>query len=478
MTFLPRTLFGQILAALLVGLLAVQAVGLWLVLDDRARMAERLLGAHAAQRLAGMIAILDQAEPAERQRLVRALNVPPTNLSLGEAWGNPAAEASVYGNPFGRLLAQEPWQAPRPEAVRDANAFVEQIAQELPHAMELRVLSIKWWEPRRHAAPADAGRLHLTRPLLSVVGQARLADGSVLTFRHSLPQRSLDWPLRLLGWLVVLAVAVGLLSTWTVRRLTRPLSTLAEAASGLARNLEQPPLPEKGPLEIARAATAFNAMQKDLKRYLQTRAQALAGVSHDLRLPLTRIRLRIDKLPDENLRAQIEGDLAEMDQMIGNTLEYLRAGSGSEKKARVDLDALLDSLAEDMEALGATVRIAGSIGQPCLGRPLALRRCLGNLLDNARRYGGGAIDIGVAASPSQVVIEIGDRGPGIPASELEKACEPYVRLESSRARHTGGTGLGLAIARNIARSHGGDLQLARRPGGGLTVRLSLAREAT
>lgn len=475
MKLLPRTLFGQILAALLVGLVAVQAVGLWLVLDDRARMAERLLGAHAAQRLAGIIAILDQAEPSERQRLVAALNVPPTNLSLGEAWGNPGAEASVYGSAFGRLLAQEPWQEPSEEGLRDANAFVEQIGKELPNPLEVRVLSIKLWEARRHADGSD-NRVHLTRPLLSVVGQARLSDGTVLTFRHSLPQEAVDWPLRLLGWLVVLAIAVALLSTWTVRRLTRPLSTLADAAAGLAHNLEQPPLAEKGPQEIVRAATAFNAMQRDLKRYLETRAQALAGVSHDLRLPLTRLRLRIDKLADDELRGQIEGDLAEMDHMIGNTLDYLRAGTSSEKKARVDLDALLESLGEDMQALGATVCIDGSAGQPYAGRPLALRRCLGNLLDNARRYGGGSIDIRVANAASQVLIEIGDRGPGIPEAELEKACEPYVRLEASRARHTGGTGLGLAIARNIARGHGGELQLAPRAGGGLVARLTLARE--
>lgn len=492
MKFLPRTLFGQILAALLVGQVAVQAVGLWLILDDRARMAERLLGAYAAQRLGGVITILDRAESTDRQRLVAALNVPPTHLALGEEWGNPSAESAVFGTPFGKMLSREPWQTPSDDEAQDANAFIERLGLELAQPIPVRILSIKLWEPRRgtpastpaqevrsSSSDATSGPLpRLSRPLLSVIGQAKLSDGTVLTFRHSLPRQDLDWPLRLLVLLVLLVVSIALLSIWTVRRLTRPLSTLADAASGLARNLEQPPLPENGPLEISRAACAFNTMQRDIKRYLDTRAQALAGVSHDLRLPITRIRLRIDRLADETLRSKIESDLAEMDYMIGNTLEFLRAGTGGEKKVRLDLDALLEDLAEDMEILGVGVQIQGVVGHPYLARPTALRRCIGNLLDNARRYGGGSIEIQLGSDREQVVIEVADRGQGIPESELEAVCEPYVRLESSRARHTGGTGLGLAIARSIARSHGGSLRLFQRPGGGLIARLTLVRESS
>lgn len=488
MKLLPRTLFGQILAALLVGLLAAQIAGFWLVLDDRARMGERLLGAYAAQRLAGILNLLDQAEPAERVKLVKALNVPPTHLALDEEWGNPSAENAVFTNPFGRQLIREPSRTPDDDGISDANGFVAQIIRELPRPMPVQVLSIKLWEPRRPLAGGDDKqitirtdgdsdrRLRLNRPLLSVVGQAKLGDGAVVTFRHSLPQQGLDWPLRLLGWLVVLVLSVAALSIWTVRRLTRPLTTLADAAAGLARNLEQPPLPENGPEEIARAALAFNAMQRDIKRYLDTRAQILAGVSHDLRLPLTRIRLRIENLGDETLRTQIENDLGEMDQMISNTLEYLRAGGNSEKTVRLDLNALLESLAEDMATLGAEVHISGTIAEPYAGRPLALRRCLANLLDNARRYGGGIIDIGVATTPAGIRITVADRGPGIPSAELENVCEPYVRIESSRARHTGGSGLGLAIARSIARGHGGDLVLSPRPGGGLLATVTLGNE--
>ncbi len=312
-----------------------------------------------------------------------------------------------------------------------------------------------------------------THPVLFVVGQAQLSDGTIATFRHALPQQSINWPTRLLGLLTVLGLSVVVLSGWTVRRLTRPLAVMADAALGLAKNLDQAPLPESGPLEVVQAAQAFNRMQRDLKCYLGTRAQALAGVSHDLRLPITRMLLRIERLSDGELKSKIESDLSEMDEMIGNTLNFLRADSKSENAVQLDLNALLESVSEDMRTLGVVIEITGEIITPVLVRPQSLRRCLANLLDNARRYGGKeCIDVTVI-DKGDIEIRIEDRGVGIPESELEKVFEPYFRLDVSRAKHTGGTGLGLAIARAIARSHGGDVKLQARNGGGLSAILSL-----
>jgi signal transduction histidine kinase len=464
MKILPRTLFGQILLALCVGLIAAQAAGFWLTLNDRARFGEGLLGAFAAQRIAGVISILDQAEPGDRGRLVHALSVPPTHVSLDEPWGT----------------------AVEPNA-EDAKSFIQRVEQEIDRPVVMQVLSIKRAEIHRHenneninpANPVAADSVHRSRhathPVLFVVGQARLADGAVVTFRHSLPEPVLDWPLRLFGLLVILGVSVALLSGWTVRRLTRPLASLAAAATGLARNLERPPLPENGPLEVRQAARAFNSMQHELKRYLETRAQALAAVSHDLRLPITRLRLRIERIAEGELKSKMESDLTEMDDMIGSTLEFLRAGSIAEKKSRLDINALIESVTEDMIAVGAQIKQNGSASGPIIGRPQALRRCLTNLLDNARRYGGGHIDISLLEQADILEIRIEDRGPGIPESDLERVFEPYVRIESSRAKHTGGSGLGLAIARAIARSLGGDVTLAARPNGGISAILRLPR---
>lgn len=442
MKLLPRTLFGQMLLALFAWLIAAQSLGFWLMLDDRVRFGEKLLGVYAAQRMAGVISILDRAESAERARLLHALNVPPIRISLNDRWHSSPESDS-----------------------KNAQLFIEHVARELERPAPLQVLSIKREEYRRGEPP-----------ILFVVGQARLADGAVLTFWHSLPQQGLDWPLRLLVLLVVLGVSVAILAGWTVRPLTRPLASLADAATGLAQNLEQSPLPENGPLEVSRAAQAFNAMQRALKRYLETRALALAAVSHDLRLPITRLRLRLERVSDEDLKAKMEEDLAEMDDMIGSTLEFLRAGSSAEKWQKLDVNALLESVAGDMAMVGAQVELHGAASGPISAKPQALRRCLANLLDNAWRYGSEHIDVSIGEHGDQLEIRVEDRGAGIPREDLERVFEPYVRIESSRAKHTGGTGLGLAIARAIARAHGGDVRLSMREGGGTCATIALPRK--
>jgi signal transduction histidine kinase len=471
MRILPRTLFGQIVLALLAGLIAAQTVGFWLMLDDRVRLGERLRGTYTAQRVAGFISLIEHAGPDERERLLRALNIPPTSLTLAEPWH---VSGSIKSD--------------------DANAFIAHVRKELGEDLPIQVLSIRHNSKQTKELVFDGGhpppspppdedegeppeaRGYAGPPIVFLVGQAKLADGAVLTFRHTIPRPNVDWPLRLGGLLLVLVVSVALLAGWAVRRLTRPLASLADAASGLARNLEQPPLPESGPLEVARAAKAFNSMQRDLRRYVETRAQALAAVSHDLRLPITRLRLRIEKLDDSELKSKMEHDLVEMDDMIGGTLAFLRAGSNQENPVRLDLNAFLESVNEDMLAVGAHIRLQGEASRPIMARPQALRRCLVNLLDNARRYGSPEIDMSVAETNDLLTIRIEDRGAGMPAAEMERVFEPYVRLESSRARHTGGSGLGLAIARAIARVHGGELVLAAREGGGLSAILTLPKQ--
>ncbi len=456
MRLLPRSLFGQIVLALVAGILVAQLAGAWLLLDDRSRFGDRLRREYAAQRIAGIITVLDAAPAEERPRLVRALSVPPTRLTL-----------------------DEPWQAGGAEPGPEASAFLQRVARELERPLPLQVLSIRH-VPRAERRPGrdmerqDRHMRHDGPLVLLAVTQARLDDGTVVTFRHALPQPPSDWPLRLLGLLALLAIVVALLSGWAVRRLTRPLASLADAADGLARNLDQKPLDEKGPQEVQRAARSFNAMQRSLKSYLETRAQALAGVSHDLRLPLTRLRLRLEQLPEGESRAAMQRDIEEMDAMVGGTLDYLRAGADSEQAVKLNLVALLEGLAEDAEAAGAKVSLHGTAA-PLTARPQALRRCLANLIDNARRYGGGEVDVTLADGAASVEIRIEDRGAGIPAEERERVFEPYVRLEASRARHTGGTGLGLAIARAVARAHGGEVTLASRESGGTAAILTLPR---
>jgi signal transduction histidine kinase len=215
-------------------------------------------------------------------------------------------------------------------------------------------------------------------------------------------------------------------------------------------------------------------MQARLKRYISDRARVLAAVSHDLKTPLTHIRLRTDLLDDEELRDKLQGDLDEMERMVSATLDFMRGTESREPSQTLDLVALLESVRDDARDAGWEVELEGGLRQPVQGRPLALKRSLRNLVENAVRYGERA-RIRVEDEGQQIRITVLDDGPGIPEVMLEQVFDPFFRLESSRARHTGGTGLGLGIARNIARAHGGDLVLSNRPEGGLNAQLVLPR---
>ena len=280
----PRTLFVQLLLALFIGLLTAQLMGAWLMQTDRERFVHQLRNEYVAKRLASIVAILDRTPQSERARLLNVLNEPPSFLTLGEPWLKPKTgdeSVALFGKTFEVALGR-----PAP----------------------LQILTPDRQPPL--SRPKSDTRRDPSRPPPLLMLQTRLSDGTVLSLRHAPLPDARDWPGRTLLLLWVLALSVAVLAGWVLRRLTRPLAALADAATGLAQNLNQAPLPETGPIEIARAAAAFNAMQRDLRTLIETRAQALAGVSHDLRLPITRLRLRIEQLPEQELRTRIEGDLA------------------------------------------------------------------------------------------------------------------------------------------------------------------------
>jgi signal transduction histidine kinase len=214
-------------------------------------------------------------------------------------------------------------------------------------------------------------------------------------------------------------------------------------------------------------------MQDRLKRYVNTRLKVLGAMSHDLKTPITRMRLRAELLEDAETRARFTRDLDSMQEMVHSTLDYMRGLSdGGEATRPIDVGALISSLKEDAEEAGYTVTVSGAVSAPVIGRTQALKRCLQNLLDNALAYGRRA-DITVRDQAGALSIVIADNGPGIPEAEIERVFEPFYRVEGSRNRHTGGSGLGLSIARNIAQAHGGSVRLRNLPQGGLEATLSL-----
>ena len=311
---------------------------------------------------------------------------------------------------------------------------------------------------------------------LSFVARVGLHDGSTVTFDSRQPAETLSWPYRLLGSLAVLLAAVIALSLIAVRWTTRPLKTLADAAEQLGTNIHRPPLVETGPIEVERAARAFNTMQAKLIAILRERTQMLAAMSHDLKTPITRLKLRAEML-DESVRAKFTADLDEMEAMVGRTLEFMRGAESDEPHRAIDINALVQTIQADAQETGGAVTLAGAALTPFFGQPQALKRCLANLVDNAVRYADGAA-ITVEDSDERLLIRVADRGPGMPGAALERAFEPFYRIDESRNRNTGGTGLGLSIARVIAEKHGGTLVLRNRADGGLAAFLTLPRAAT
>lgn len=260
---------------------------------------------------------------------------------------------------------------------------------------------------------------------------------------------------------------------WGARFLSRPIRRFSEAAERLSENLDSPPMAETGPIEARKAAHTFNRMQQRIREQVQQRARMLGAVSHDLRTPLSRLKLRLEQVDDERLQTQMRQDLDDMIGMLDATLTYLHERRTSEALQWYDVQALVESLCENAQDNGLPAQSRGTCA-PLRAQPMALRSCLSNLLDNALRYGGDTV-IELTDSPDQVLIRVIDHGPGISADKREAVFEPFFRLEGSRNRNSGGVGLGMTIAREAARRLGGSLELAETPGGGLTAVVALPR---
>jgi signal transduction histidine kinase len=265
---------------------------------------------------------------------------------------------------------------------------------------------------------------------------------------------------------------IGALAFFVAKMTARPIKDLAVAAGELGRDIDRPPLDESGPTEVRQAATAFNAMQARIKRQIQHRTHMLAAITHDLQTPLTRLRLRLEKVGEEELRRKLLEDLAVMQSMVREGLDLARSMDSAEAMQKLDIDSLLDSVCADAVDARQDVTLEGRTRASIMAQPNTLRRCLTNLVDNATKYGRYA-RLHVTREGADIVIRIRDGGVGIPAELLETVFDPFFRMETSRSRDTGGTGLGLTIARNIAENHRATLVLRNHPEGGLEVTLRL-----
>jgi signal transduction histidine kinase len=456
-----------VIVVLISGLAVSQVVTLGVNYNTRTRAATVLEHFRLAERMADVVRLVGSVQPPQRPAMIGAF----TSGTLKVAWGDAPAvggaetddwRAQLFSNVLQAALWDVPWRRLR---VSFTPAAVDASDSPPGGRPSDRTTSVG-------RSLADILAQHSRVPVLEV--SLQLDDASWVNFAAPFieaPGAFATGSLLLLG---LAAVVIAALSIWAVRTLTAPLDTLARAAEELGRDVHAAPLPENGAREIRQAAHAFNLMQERLQRFVHDRVQMIAAISHDLRTPITRLRLRAEFVEDDDQRRKMLRDLADMEAMIDTTLAFAREEASTESKSNVDLVSLVESVCEDRPEV--TLELADDVESrlPCVCRPLAVRRCLANVVDNAVKYGRCA-RVRLEVSTSLVTCRVDDDGPGIPQSDHERVFAPFERLDASRNAETAGSGLGLSIARTIARAHGGDVTVENRSEGGLRVTITLLR---
>jgi len=454
---------ARIGGTVLLALVAAQALGALVFLVDFSTNDPPVHNVTAlTQRVAAIVQLVEATPPERRPAVIHALDDPflrvewsrgdpeirdagdtsPTTFirrrvrrAMGDNDRQVRVEIKVYGKSFGG-------SGPRPAEAR-GNAVGP-------------------------PSPSEADQRGLERMRLAI----RLGDGSWLTLTSGNPVKAQLRALLGLVWLAGIAAIVTVLSVWAARRLAAPIHDFATAAERLGVDPEAPALDPVGPRELRQAIHAFNGMQERLRRFVADRTQMLAAISHDLRTPLTRLRLRAELVDDLEMQRKMLSDLDEMEGMIRASLAFARDDAAKEAREAIDFADLLQSLCDDRVDAGHEADYSGPAHFRLVARPVAMRRALANLMDNAIAY-GRRVRVALGATDDHAVIHIDDDGPGIPEAERERVFAPFFRLEGSRSRDTGGVGLGLSTARTIIRGHGGDIGLENRAEGGLRVTVTL-----
>ncbi len=435
---------GRVFVVLLLGIVASAALTQWLAVGERTRAIERYRDFHALERAEQLVTTADVLPPASRPTYLRVAGRGTVKLEATEL----AMAMALPPTEFSAALQQRVGKQIRLGPLAERPAVCD-----LPR------------KGRDFFAPSQ---WHGACETMAV----QLQDGTVMKLSvlppRTAPAAQHSELLAMLPFLLSIAALAYLVTRMTVR----PLKQLAQAAKDLGNDINHPPVVLSGAAEIRQASAAFNAMQARIRQHIQQRTEMLAAITHDLQTPLTRMRLRLEKVHDTELQQRLVDDLSAMQQMVKEGLDLARSMDSTEIMQPLDLDALLDSVCSDATDAGQVVELRGHTAMALMGRPLALRRCLGNLIDNAVKYGHYA-HVSVERLMGAGRIRIRDGGPGIDQDQMARVFEPFYRVESSRSRTSGGTGLGLTIARNIAEQHGGSVVLSNHVDGGLEVTLVL-----
>ncbi|MDX2219300.1 MAG: ATP-binding protein [Burkholderiales bacterium] len=494
----PRSLFWRVLVLVAIGLMLLQGIGFYLTTRERDRIVEFSADTFMLDRFLQLVEVVDALPVDQRGRVLSLFERSPVRYELR------AQPPDVV-----------PDGASDPRAKSLANRLRQRLGDDRPIMAQMRQIEFepvrKYFPGDRADGPRDAafdsrilvprsedtplargegvmparpvpGPQPQTKPLGAIPLQraaavevaVKLSDGKWLAHtigvvhrRPALPPPNYQgWTYTLIGVLII-ALAAAVAVVW-------PLRQFARRVDAFAADLSLPSMPERGPNEVVSATRALNRLHERLSTLLRSRTDMLTAVSHDLKTPVTRLRLRAESLAEGELKEKINRDLDEMEALIAATLDYFRAGTPSDAPAVLNLTHLVAEIVNDTPQWRDSVSV--SAAGPVMARAsvVGLRRILANLIDNAVKYGGSA-DIEVRASGGRAEVVIRDPGPGIPDSELERVFEPFYRIEGSRNRDSGGSGLGLAIARELARAAGGDIQLCNT-NPGLIATLSLPEE--
>jgi signal transduction histidine kinase len=470
----PKSLFGQTLLILLAGVIVSHLAGWWIYNSDREQAVRAVGGFAAAQRISNLTRLVEEAPGDWRQRIVEALSdqtlrvslsAQPPSTALADD-DSPVAEAIKSFVVEQLSLGAE--RAPRVSASLPEGSMFAGWHRIFDHRPMMEPAPMMGRGPMMHGFGAFGhfggfGDLQVSVPLL---------DGQWLTFATVLPERGPAVSRQFLVSMGLMGIIILAVSVWAVRRVTAPLASLSTAAERLGNDLNAPPIPESGTIETRQASRAFNTMQARLQSLIDNRTRMLAAISHDLRTPLTLLRLRTENVEDTSEREKMLTTIAEMDSMVGATMQFARDEATSELRRPTDVAALVQSVVDDMADAGLSVSMdpAQSVVLDC--RPDALKRAIRNLIDNAVKHGQLA-QVAVNLAPESIVITIEDQGPGIAEQELERVFQPFYRIDASRNSETGGIGLGLAIALSIIQAHGGELALVNRKAGGLRASVTL-----
>lgn len=449
------SLLVQLVVLVVAALTAAQVISLWLFVDERSLAIRAAFGFEAAGRAANVARLIEEAPPDLHTSILRSANSPLVRFDMSD---EPIVDHADHAD--GDLVKR------RVRALL-GDTYSREIRVEL-HEIEGQIL------PLPHLSQ-EMAEIHMAmmRGELSAVEMnlsISISGGQWLNVSTRFERPPLQWPLfSTLTFALTAALLLVVVFWFLLTRLTLPLHRLAKAADDLGRGEGVADLPMAGPREVRELTTAFNRMQDRLTRFVADRTRLLAALGHDLRSPLTAMRVRAEMVDEAETRDSLVISIEEMQTMVDATLTFARGLSGSEEAETVNVKEFIEALRTNMVE---EFELDGSADIRARIRPNAFRRALRNIVENGVRY-GNAVRVSYATRQSDLVIFVDDQGPGISPAELERVFDPFYRLEESRSLETGGHGLGLSIARTIIRAHGGDISLANLEQGGLRAAISI-----